>query len=921
MSDTKTFRATSGRGALTFDQGAMQARASILLVDDQPARLLTYEAMLSGLDLQCVRAVSGLEALQKLLVQEFAVIVLDVHMPEMDGFEVARLVREHPRLERTPIIFVTGVNVSDFDRLKGYEVGAIDYISVPVVPEILRSKVALLVELHQRRRELQALNRELHDTRSRAEADHAAALAEKELQLNAVFEHPDQICVVLRAERNAFGAVVDWRYVQVNAQAERVLGHKRDYLVGRSLSEVLGEHAAHRIDICNQVLETQALVRHESRLREVDLVATVFPGGRDLVVSTSTDVTDRKRAEAALRVTERRNLALIEHAPVGVCHVAMNGYFQYANKAFCDMVGYSADEILGLRWQDITHRDDVEEDERLGSQVLLGNTQHYTMEKRYVRKDGSDIWVRMFGNFVRDDDGTPLHGLAIAIDIDEHKKAGKALHDSQDRLLVAKRAAGLGIHDWNIKTGAITWDERVYELWGLEPDEVVTYDVFAKGIHPDDMAHTQKAVDKALDPNGDGQYLTTYRVINRRDGVTRWVEATGRMFFDQGAPVRLVGTAQDVTAQRELQDALRDSDRRKDEFLAMLAHELRNPVAPIRNAAEVLARLLKHDDQSRSLVAMIQRQSGHLSRILDDLLDVARITQGHIDLRREIMSVQACIELALEAVQPQVQAKGHRVTITRAPQPLYVNADKVRIEQCITNLLSNAAKYTDPSGEIRVCSYTEAGEVVIEVSDSGVGIAPAFVPRVFDLFAQSERSLDRSQGGLGIGLSICKQLVEMHGGSVGCSSEGLGHGSTFTLRLPRFADAIDSPKQSEGATATRQRVLIVDDNSDAADSLALFLELEDHQTMAVYTAETALLQAELFAPHVVLLDIGLPRMDGYEVARRLRAKSTSLRLIALTGYGQDEDKQRTAAAGFDAHLTKPVDMTALKNSLVVTRKP
>ncbi|HVF17522.1 MAG TPA: PAS domain S-box protein, partial [Steroidobacteraceae bacterium] len=855
MNDRTAFLASSGRGALTFEQGVAQARASILLVDDQPARLLTYEAMLSGLELQCVRAQSGFEALQKLLVQEFAVIVLDVHMPEMDGFEVARLVREHPRLERTPIIFVTGVNVSDFDRLKGYEVGAIDYISVPVVPEILRSKVALLVELHQRRRELQALNRELHDTRSRIEAEHAAVIAEKESQLNAVFEHPDQVCVVLRPERNAQGAVIDWRYVLVNAQAERVLRKKREHLIGRRLTEVVGPEAEHRIAICNKVLETQAALQYESRFGELVLMSTVFPGGCDLVISSSTDVTERKRTEAALRATERRTLALIEHAPVGVCHVGMDGYFLSANRAFCDLVGYTAEELCKLRWQDITHPDDLVEDERLGKQVLSGETQHYTLEKRYIRKGGREVWIRMFRNFVRDDAGLPIEGLAIVLDITERKKSNKALVDSQERLLIAKRAAGLGIHDWNIKTGEIAWDERLYELWGFEPGVPVMYDVFAKGIHPEDMAHTQKAVDKALDANGDGHYSTTYRVINRRDGVTRWIEATGRMFFEQGAPVRLVGTVQDVTAQRELQDTLRESDRRKDEFLAMLAHELRNPVAPIRNAAEVLARLLKNDEQSRSLVAMIQRQSGHLSRILDDLLDVARITQGRIDLRREPVSVQACVELALEAVQPHVQAKGHRVTVTRAAQPLYVSVDKVRIEQCITNLLSNAVKYTDPAGDIRVRAFAEAHEVVIEVSDSGVGIAPEFVPRVFDLFAQSERSLDRSQGGLGIGLSICKQLIEMHGGSVHCTSAGLGHGSTFTLRLPRLEATIDSPKQIDRATATRERVLIVDDNSDAADSLALFLELEGHQTMAVYNSESALLQAELFAPQIVLLDI------------------------------------------------------------------
>jgi len=662
MNDTNNLGLLSGVGAQpTFE--AEQQRASILLVDDQPARLLTYEAMLSGLGLRCVRALSGAEALEKLLAQEFAVIVLDVHMPEMDGFEVARLVRGHPRMERTPIIFVTGVNVSEFDRMKGYEVGAIDYISVPVVPEILRSKVALLVELHERRQELQTLNRALVDARKRVDEEYATALADKEAQLRAAFEHPEQITIVLEAQRDKKGVIKDWIYREANTKALQVLGMPRERLLGRSLTDILPQRSEQSVPICTRVHETRETYRYETRFGDADLQVTVYPGARNQVISSALDITERKRAEAALR----------------------------------------------------------------------------------------------------------------------------------------------------------------------------------------------------------------------------------------------------------------ESERRKDEFLAMLAHELRNPVAPIRNAAEVLARLVK-EDQSQSLIAMIQRQSANLTRILDDLLDIARITQGRIELRREGVNVARCIDLAIESVLAQLQAKRHRLTIERDPLPLHVHADNVRLEQCVTNLLTNAVKYTDDGGEIRIRTRVDGEHVLIEVADSGVGIAADFLPHVFELFAQSERSLDRSQGGLGVGLSICRQLIEMHGGTVSCQSAGLGRGSTFTIRLPRWHDSTASTVVASSATRMLERILVVDDNRDAADSLAMCLQLEGHEALAVYSSEAALAQAAAYAPQIVLLDIGLPFMNGYEVARRLRATSDSLSLIALTGYGKDEDKRRTAAAGFDAHLTKPVDLVALKAAFAATRR-
>lgn len=785
MAETKT-RAAEARSPISGGD-ASRSPAQVLLVDDQPARLLTYEAILSGLGVNCVRALSGEEALERLLGQDFAVIVLDVSMPIMDGFEVARLIRTHPRLERTPIIFVTAVHVTELDRLKGYEVGGIDYISVPIVPEILRSKVALLVELHERRSQLEALNRQLEEARARNEAEHARALEQRELQLQAVFEHPDELTIVLQAELDASGAIVDWVYRNANKNAIDLLGGVRENVVGRRLSEVLPDRAARVSPLCAQVLRTRTPVRYETSLGGTHYLITLYAADVDSVISSGVDVTERKATEAALR-------------------------------------------------------------------------------------------------------------------------------DSQERLLLAKGAAQLGIFDWDVASGRLRWDERACELWGVPPDAPLSYDVFLAGLHPDDRDRAQAAVKASLDPLGGGRIHVMYRVINRIDGVTRWIEATGRVFFDGERASRMVGTVQDVTERKLAEDRLREMDRRKDEFLAMLAHELRNPLAPIRNAAEVLSHLTD-DEQPKTFVGMIRRQTAHLARILDDLLDVARITQGRIELRTEIVAARSCIELAIETIKPLIRDKHQRLTFSQPSEPLYVAADKVRLEQCVTNLLNNAAKYTDAGGEIQVRLYAEAASAVIEVADSGVGIAPEFLPHVFDLFVQSERSLDRAQGGLGIGLSVCKRLIELHGGSISCASPGPGQGATFAIRLPMRNEPVESVDGTRIAGATRRRVLVVDDNRDAADSLAMCLELEGHETKSVYCGEGALEEVRSFAPDVVLLDIGLPRMDGYEVARRIKARAPAIRVVALSGYGQEEDRQRSAVAGFDAHLVKPIELAALKKML------
>jgi PAS domain S-box-containing protein len=1025
------------------------------MVDDHPAKLLSYEAVLSGLGVECVRAHSGLEALEKILKGgEFAVILLDVNMPGMDGFEVARLMREHPRLEKTPIIFITAVHGSDVDRLRGYEVGAIDYISVPVAPEILRTKVSILVELYQRKSELQEINRALAEARGQMLEQHARALAVHQSEREAIqaehaaiFEHPGTVITVLETERDEQGIVQDWVCRNANSTALKYFGASREDVIGRHLARLVPERAAREMEVFNRALQSGEPVRYESVWCGTDLLVTVFRIGPNRVVSSGVDITDRKNAEAALRNSERRYRALIENAPVAVSHNAMDGRFEYVNQAFCDLLGYTAEELCSRTWQDVTHPDDISVDRSLGGDVIAKRATHYTLEKRYVRKDGQHVWVSLFGNFVFNDGGDPVQGVAVVVDITERKRAEQALRESEQRLLLAKRAAQLGTHDFDVLSGSIKWDERTCELWGVPPHTHVNYEVFLHGLHPEDRARAQAALEQAFDPQGDGRYFCVYRVINRVDHTTRWIEASGQALFQERRAVRLVGTVQDVTDRtlaserlresearireiannidqfawtcnelgfatwyndrwydytgttpeemqgegwqkvidpehlprllktardcmsrglpwedtypirgkdgtfrwflsravpirdetgrvkrwfgtntdvtelRKLQEALRAADRRKDEFLAMLSHELRNPVAPIASAAEALAQLVP-DQQQRSLVEIVKRQASTLSRLLDDLLDVARITQGRIQLHREVISIDTCLALAIETAQPLIQEKSHTLRMTSPGHPLYVNADRIRLAQCLANLLANAAKYTESGGEIQVHSWTDGADAVIEVTDTGAGISPTFLPHIFDLFAQGERTLDRSLGGLGVGLSVCKQLIEMQGGSVSARSDGLGHGATFVLRLPRSAYAPKPIAPEEDANPQSLRILIVDDNEDAADALAMILKLEGHEIRTAYSAEFALAELPAFLPHVALLDIGLPGMTGYELARRMRAAAggSSLRLIAVSGYGQAEDRARSHAAGFDAHLVKPVLIDDLAPLLMGGRK-
>jgi signal transduction histidine kinase len=526
-------------------------RVNILLVDDQPGKLLAYEAILSDLGENLIKASSGREALDHLLRTDITIVLMDVSMPDLDGFELATIIRQHPRYQKTAIIFVSAVHLTDLDRLKGYRSGAVDYVSVPVIPELLRAKVSVFAELYRKTRESERLTREL--------------------------------------------------------------------------------------------------------------------------------------------------------------------------------------------------------------------------EQR-----------------------------------------------------VAERTAAL-----------------------------------------------QAAVNR----------------------------------------------------QSELAEELRNADRRKDEFLALLAHELRNPLAPVRNAAEIIRLKAPSDPQLLWCHEVIERQVSQLTRLVDDLLDVSRITRGKVKLRQEPVELAAIVSGAVETSRPVIDEHGQDLIVSLPPDPIVLQGDRARLTQVVANLLNNAAKYQNENGRIELSVRREGTEAVITVRDNGIGIAPEMMPQMFELFSQGERSPGRAEGGLGIGLSLVRELAELHGGSVSAASEGPGHGSEFTVRLPCLPATAAAVSNGGGRLAGEppvvpRRILVVDDSRDAAESMAMLLRLRGHEVLIAHEGRAALELAVAENPSVILLDIGLPGLDGYQVCREARARGLQhTRIIALTGYGQERDRQRAKAAGFDSHLVKPLEVSELSKLL------
>lgn len=690
MIDGSYYRVAEGKRELMVDPLSDLEKTHILVVDDLPEKRLAYEAVLRTLGQIVIAVESGAEALKQVLQRDFAVILLDVNMPEMDGFETARIIRSRKRSGSTPIIFLTAF-ADEVRTAEGYATGAVDYLPTPVVPEILRAKVRVFVELFQMRQQF-ALQAEEKARRSVAE------------------------------EAN--------RRLSFLTQAGAVLGRFLDY---------------------------DATAR--------DIVCLLVPALADLCV---------------LHCMPRN----------------------------------------GSGGKSIQFRNDVDE----GCTVLDG------------------------------------------------------------------------------------------EAAGTLPDELM------QGIH---QVMTEGRKVSLADQSGITRLILPLQARGRTFAVLALSrESSRRTFAFEDVTVAVAYASRAATAldNAVLHNELQLADHQKNEFLSMLAHELRNPLAPIRNAAQLLGLRASDEPDLRWIREVIERQVVQMVRLVDDLLDVSRITRGKVRLQREPVELTTIVALAAETSRPLIDAHQHRFAISLPTYPVWIHGDLARLAQVLTNLMNNAAKYTEDGGQIWLTARHEGDNAIINVRDTGIGIPSNMLSAVFELFTQVNRTLDRSQGGLGIGLTLVRQLVEMHGGTVAAHSDGPGCGSEFTVTLPtlqelpaRSGDDIDDCVSEDLPT----RILVVDDNVDSADTLARLLRLAGHRVQVAYDGPAGLAAAQSFEPTVVLLDIGLPGMDGYEVASRVRASPSTndSLLVAVTGYGQQRDEVQSLNAGFDFHLTKPIDLSALQSLL------
>ncbi len=565
-------------------------------------------------------------------------------------------------------------------------------------------------------------------------------------------------------------------------------------------------------------------------------------------------------------------------------------------------------------------------EQRSGFRILRPSLERrapeYRAEYRVIHPQYGVRWMLTIGRIERSADGSPYRLSGLNLDITERKRVEDALAESERCWRELAEAMPQLVWTANSEGTVDYYNRRHEEFSDPSPNAMVPWQPV---LHPEDRWRTAETWQRSV------QSGTPYEVehrVQRSDGNFRWYLTRAVPVYDAvGHVVKWYGTSTDVDTRRRAEEALRAADKRKDEFLAMLAHELRNPLAPIRNAVHIMSLMELPNPKLKWVRDIIDRQVRHLARLVDDLLDISRIVRGKITLRKERLELAHLVHQAQEATRPIFETRKHKLTVQLPNMPVFVEGDMVRLCQVLQNLLDNAAKYTQEGGEIDLTALVYPQEVTISVRDNGMGIPPDLLPQVFDLFQQGERSLDRSQGGLGIGLTLVQQMVKLHGGEVTAQSAGHGQGSTFTVRLPLpemlpagvTVGSAQSVGRNDKGLNKKLQVMVVEDDVIVAETTTLWLTMEGYEVLVTHSGEAALERALAFQPQVVLLDIGLPGMDGYETARQLRSLlgGRGFYLVAVTGYGHEEAQIRSREAGFDYHLVKPVDPLVLGNLLAI----
>jgi len=645
----------------------------------------------------------------------------------------------------------------------------------------------------------------------------------------------------------------------------------------------------------------------------IDDESTATGVGGVLVICVET--TQQVLAERALRAAEARWRELFDQAPGFMCVLRGPEHrFEYYNRRYREIVGQR--EIQGRSVLEALP--EVEEQGFIGllDEVYRTGVAHIAHAAPiHLPRPGDENTLQLrYLDFVYQpirNAGGEVTGIFVeGADVTERVLATQALAESEARFRTL--ADNIALLCWMAdETGNVIWyNSRWYEYTGTRAEDM--YGWGWQSVH--DPSVLPEVVERWSASLATGaRFEMTFPIRSASGEFRAFLTRVAPLRDATGKIIRWFGTNTDITQQLAAEAALRAADRRKDEFLATLAHELRNPLAPVRNAAKVL-RLPGADTKTRELAtSIIDRQVQTMAGLLDDLLDVSKITQGQIDLHRQRASVAAIIESSLEVARPLIETRNHQLTVSLPREPIEVDVDPLRLSQVFSNLLTNAAKYTEPGGRIELLARAESGGVSISVRDSGVGLEPESIEEIFEIFSQVKSTLHHAAGGLGIGLALVKGLVELHGGRVSATSAGLGRGSEFCVWLPSRASGAGVAERASPAPAVaaveKRRILVVDDNVDAAQSLSFLLQLGGHELHVAHDGEAAVELARQLKPDIALVDIGLPKLNGYGVAQAIRAAPWGglVVLIALTGWGQDEDKRRALEAGFDFHLTKPVD--------------
>ncbi len=641
------------------------------------------------------------------------------------------------------------------------------------------------------------------------------------------------------------------------------------------------------------------------------------------------DITERKRAELAARESEARMRRLFDQAPAMIAiHEGPAHHYIYSNQLHSRAVGgrILLNRSLREAFPDLEGQSVFERFDKVYTTGVPIVTEAFAAT--FDQDGDGDMREGYFTQVLQphfDANGNVAGVMSFAFDVTSEVRLTQEAEEISGRLEIAKRAAGLGVHDYDIVNNQIEWDDRVRELWGVQEDEAITYEVFAAGIHPDDRERVEQELASVFEPGGSRRFESDYRVIHRVDGEVRWIRATGNVLFEGEQAIRIVGTVEDISEARaareqlkETQRQLREADQQKDQFLAMLGHELRNPLAAIRGASDLL-KIMNHDAATTQKVqSILERQTSHMAKLLDGLLDVSRIARGKVVLEKESIDLAKLCREVIADRSAHLRTDELRIETVIPDAALWVDGDGVRLAQVIDNLFTNACKYTDQGGRVVVSLERDGTEALLTVSDTGIGIDPELLPHIFELFRQTPQGLNRSLGGLGLGLSLVKGLVELHGGEVKAYSEGRGKGARFEVRLP-LAKSAGARKRVQSVQMKALSVLIIEDNEDVSYALQNLLEAHRHTVHVAMTGEAGLKLAIEQQPDVVLCDLGLPKMSGLDVARELTKASADGSkkplLVAVTGYGTHDARERGFEAGFDAYLNKPVSLDALERLL------